>query len=76
MMRAREAQQRGAATFSRIGKEGANLEEHIDILFGLMRGIHDNQVYLLTALAAIMAQANSRRIATPQIVTPDFARRM
>lgn len=75
MTRAQIAQQQGAATFNKIGKEGANLERHLDNLFGVLRGIHDNQVVILTALAGLMAQQNNRIVAS-SIVPPNFARRM
>lgn len=81
MERKRESQQRASATLINFRKEGADVNKHGKELFGMLKGIHDNQVVIMQSLAALwLRQANmdekrKQQTQASGIVTPDFMRR-
>ena len=79
MERVQFSQQSACATLNKFRKEGADVNKHGAELFGILKGIHDNQVIMMTSLAALwLRQANAearRKQAAGGIIVPGHAGR-
>ena len=78
MERVQFSQQSACATLNKFRKEGADINKHGAELFGMLKGIHDNQTIIMTSLAALwLRQANmdeKRKQAKSGLIVPGHGR--